>query len=45
LPKNPELADWLIQKALEKKYGSEMVLEKLDDALELSARDYMINRI
>ncbi|MFM8594565.1 MAG: type 1 glutamine amidotransferase [Chloroflexota bacterium] len=36
LPKNPVLADWLITKALERRYGS-VVLAPLDDALEQSA--------
>ena len=34
LPKNPKLADWLIKKALEVKYGKEIILEPLDDTLE-----------
>lgn len=37
LPKNPQLADWLLQKALETKYGSEIKLETLDDSLESQA--------
>lgn len=37
LPKNPELADWLLQKALEVKYGKEIELEPLDDILEIQA--------
>ncbi|MFM8592814.1 MAG: type 1 glutamine amidotransferase, partial [Chloroflexota bacterium] len=36
LPKNPVLADWLITKALERRYGP-VVLAPLDDALEQSA--------
>lgn len=42
LPKNPELADWLIQKALEKKYGPSAInhkpLTKLDDSLSQKAK-------
>ncbi|EKD91019.1 MAG: hypothetical protein ACD_30C00051G0001 [uncultured bacterium] len=34
LPKNPELADWLLQKALEVKYGRKIELDELDDELE-----------
>lgn len=34
LPKNPQLADWLLQKALEIKYKKEIKLEPLDDTLE-----------
>ncbi len=37
LPKNPVLADWLIQKALEVKYGKEIELKSLDDELENKA--------
>ncbi|MEX2013125.1 MAG: cobalamin biosynthesis protein CobQ, partial [Candidatus Levyibacteriota bacterium] len=37
LPKNPKLADFLIQKALEKKYGK-IKLKTLDDSLEEKAR-------
>lgn len=38
LPKNPELADFLIQKALEKKYNKKIDLNPLDDSLENKAR-------
>jgi len=37
LPKNPQLADWLIQKALDVKYGKEIKLEPVDDTLENQA--------
>ena len=37
LPKNPQLADWLLQKALEVKYGKEIELKPLDDFLETQA--------
>lgn len=37
LPKNPELADWLLQKALEIKYGKEINLDSLDNSLESQA--------
>ncbi len=37
LPKNPALADWLIKKALEVKYGKEIDLKPLDDELENQA--------
>lgn len=42
LPKNPKLADWLLKKALEIKYGKAIELKPLDDTLELqthSARE------
>jgi CobQ-like glutamine amidotransferase family enzyme len=45
LPKNPKLTDWLIQKALEKKYGKKVVLEKLDDSLENEARLTIVKRL
>ena len=45
LPKNPHIADWLIQKALEIKYKSKIELEELDDTLEWKAHDYIIKRL
>ena len=44
LPKNPELADWLIQKALAVKYVKEIKLEALDDELELRAHKSVIEK-
>lgn len=44
LPKNPQLADWLILKALQKKYGPEVTLEPLDDTQEREANDYVFHR-
>lgn len=44
LPKNPELADWLIKKALEVKYGKEIELKPLDDELETKAHHFAIKR-
>lgn len=44
LPKNPVIADWLIEKALEKKYGEKIKLEALDDTLENNAVEYVVNR-
>lgn len=38
LPKNPVMADFLIQKALENKYKTKVKLEKLDDFYEEKAR-------
>ena len=37
LPKNPRLADYLLKKALERKYGGPIELSPLDDELELKA--------
>jgi CobQ-like glutamine amidotransferase family enzyme len=45
LPKNPFLADWLIQKALEQKYQERVSLTKLDDSLALAARSWMFDRL
>lgn len=42
LPKNPEIADWLIHKALEKKYGNKISLEKLNDSLAENAKKAII---
>lgn len=45
LPKNPFLADWLIQTALEEKYQTEMILSPLDDSLADRARTSMLQRL
>jgi len=42
LPKNPYIADWLIGKALEVKYGKEIPLAELDDALEWQAHNRIL---
>ena len=44
LPKNPQLADWLISHALEKKYGKAVQLEPLDDTEEKAANEYVYHR-
>lgn len=44
LPKNSELADWLLQKALEVKYGKEIELKPLDDTLETQAHQNAIQK-
>ena len=44
LPKNPQLADWLISHALEKKYGHPVELAPLDDTEEQEANDYVYHR-
>lgn len=44
LPKNPQLADWLISKALEIKYGEKVELEPLQDNLELQAHNKAVAR-
>lgn len=45
LPKNPILADYLIGKALEKKYNTKFVLRELDDSLEEKARLAIAKRL
>lgn len=44
LPKNPELADYLIKAAIENKYGK-VKLEKVDYKWENKARDYVIDKL
>ena len=44
LPKNPQLADLLISRALERKYGKKIELEKLDDSEEQEANAYIFHR-
>lgn len=45
LPKNPELADHLIELALRRRYGASVVLPPLDDSMELAAKRAVIDRI
>ena len=44
LPKNPQLADWLIRLALERKYGS-ADLQPLDDTREIEAHRFIVERL
>lgn len=44
LPKNPQLADWLIARALEKKYNKKVELAPLDDSQEKEANQYVYHR-
>lgn len=44
LPKNPQLADWLLEKALEVKYGETVNLKPLDDTLELLAHQAAMDK-
>ena len=44
LPKNPQVCDWLIQRALERKYGEVEPLAPLDDSWELETNAYIRNR-
>lgn len=43
LPKNPQISDLLIRRALERKYGK-AELSPLDDAQELEANQYIVER-
>jgi lipid II isoglutaminyl synthase (glutamine-hydrolysing) len=45
LPKNPFVADWLIQTALRLKYQQPITLSPLDDTLALEAREAMFKRL
>jgi len=45
LPKNPQIADFLIQKALEVKYKTKISLETLDDEIEQKARNAILKKL
>ncbi|MBI3069880.1 MAG: hypothetical protein HYY87_01075, partial [Candidatus Levybacteria bacterium] len=45
LPKNPHFSDLLIQKALQKKYGSPIDLSPLNDDLEWQAHKTIVKRL
>ena len=46
LPKNPRFCDLLLQTALDRKYGKNMItLSELDDTFENNAHDYMVERL
>ncbi|MFA6533356.1 MAG: hypothetical protein WCT22_05185 [Patescibacteria group bacterium] len=45
LPKNPEIADYLIKKAVERKYGKDIKLKKLDNSWEEKARSWVIDKL
>jgi CobQ-like glutamine amidotransferase family enzyme len=45
LPKNPNLADHLLGLALRRRYGPTTMLSPLDDMLELTAHDVMVQRV
>ena len=44
LPKNPHFTDYLIKLALRKKYNDDFDLEPLDDSLEFSAHNSVLNK-
>ena len=41
LPKNPEICDYMLKKALEKKYNKEISLSVLDDSLEKATNEHV----
>lgn len=45
LPKNPHLTDWLLQRALDRRYGGEVQLGRLDDSIEERAHAAMVKRL
>lgn len=45
LPKNPQIADWLIKKSLEVKYKKKIKLESLEDSLESQAHKAILKRL
>lgn len=45
LSKNPVIADWLIAKALEKKYTKSIILRPLDDSLSIMAKKNILKKI
>lgn len=45
LGKNPEIADWLLTRALERKTGETVKLTALDDTVEHAANEYMAKRL
>ena len=44
LPKNPQIADWLIQRALKRKYGKKISLQVLEDKEEKEANLFIYRR-
>lgn len=44
LSKNPQITDWLIQRALERKYSKKISLQPLDDKLEKDANLFICQR-
>ena len=44
LPKNPQVCDYLLERALKRKYGEDVRLEPLPNELERSANSYIADR-
>ena len=45
LPKNPEVSDWLLERALRRRYGEDVELKELSDEAELRANRNMAERL
>ena len=45
LPKNPFISDYLISRALQRRYGRDIPLDQLDNSLEESANRVMLERL
>lgn len=45
LPKNPQLADFLIKKALKEKYDEQIELKEIDDSLEKKAHNFIDKKL
>ncbi|MEK7597650.1 MAG: hypothetical protein AAB441_03330 [Patescibacteria group bacterium] len=45
LPKNPELADYLIEKAIERKYGKDIKLGRINNQWEEKARSWVMDKL
>lgn len=45
LPKNPEVCDFLLERALIRKYRGNIKMQKLPDELEYKANSYMVERL
>lgn len=45
LPKNPHIADLILQKALEVKYGEKIEFKPLDDSLEIQANHMIVQKL
>ena len=44
LPKNPQVCDYLIERALERKYKEKIILAPLEDKEEMEANSYIVKR-
>lgn len=44
LPKNPQVCDYLIERALERKYKEKFILAPLEDKEEMEANSYIVKR-